>query len=59
MKDREWKESEVKLKRELEELFFKPIIVSIDDIDQFEEKEMKKTRPMKTLGVIGWIIIFQ
>ena len=27
MKDREWKESEVKLKRELEELFFKPIIV--------------------------------
>ena len=59
MKDREWKESEVKLKRELEELFLKPIIVSIDDIDQFEEKEMKKTRPMKTLGVIGWIIIFQ
>ena len=59
MKDREWKESEVKLKRESEELFFKPIIVSIDDIDQFEEKEMKKTRPMKTLGVIGWIIIFQ
>ena len=59
MKDREWKESEVKLKRESEELFFKPIIVSIDDIDQFEEKEMKKTQPMKTLGVIGWIIIFQ
>ena len=59
MKDREWKESEVKLKRESEELFLKPIIVSIDDIDQFEEKEMKKTQPMKTLGVIGWIIIFQ
>ena len=59
MKDREWKESEVKLKRESEELFFKPIIVSIDDIDQFEEKEMKKTRPMKALGVIGWILIFQ
>ena len=27
--------------------FFKPIIVSIDDMDRFEKKEMKKIRPIK------------
>ena len=29
------------MKREIEELFFKPIIVSIDDMNKFEEREMK------------------
>ena len=38
MKDRELKDREVKIKREIEELFLKPIIVSIDDIDKFEQK---------------------
>ena len=32
---------------ELEELFFKSIIVSIDDMDKLEQKEMKKIRPIK------------
>ena len=27
------------------ELFFKPIIVSVDDMDKFEENEMVKKRP--------------
>ena len=27
--------------------FFKPIIVSIDDMDRFEKKKMKKIRPVK------------
>ena len=35
-----------RIERETEELFFKPIIVSIDDTDKFEQKEMKK-RPVK------------
>ena len=30
---------------EIEELFFKPIDVSIDDMDKFQEKEMTKKRP--------------
>ena len=30
-----------------QELFIKEIIVSIADIDRFEEKEMKKIRPIK------------
>ena len=47
MKDRELKDREVKIKREIEQLFFKSIIVFIDDIDKFEEKEMKKIRPVK------------
>ena len=47
LKDIELKDIEVKIKREVNELFFKPIIVSIvsiDDMDRFEEKkkEMKK-----------------
>ena len=40
------KEREEEIKKETEELFLKPIIVSIDDMDKFEEKEMKKIRPM-------------
>ena len=48
LKDRELKDREVKIKREIDELFFKPIIVSIDDMDEFEQKEMKKTRSIKS-----------
>ena len=36
-----------KIKREIKEPFFKPIIVSIDDMDIFEHQEMKKIRPIK------------
>ena len=44
---------EVRIKREIEELFFKPAIVSVDDMDRFEKKkEMKKIKP-KTLAMIG------
>ena len=32
-------DGEVKVKRERERLLFKPIIVSIDDIDRFEKKK--------------------
>ena len=45
-KDRELKNREVKMKSEIKELFFKSIIVSIDDMEKFEEKEMKKIRPI-------------
>ena len=47
MKDRELRDREVKIKTEIEELFFKPIIVSIDDMNKFEQKEMKKIKPIK------------
>ena len=40
LKDRELKDKEMKTKREKEELFFKPIVVSIDDIDRLAQKEM-------------------
>ena len=42
LKDRDLKNREVKIKREIKELFCKPIIVSIDDVDKFEQKEMSK-----------------
>ena len=55
LKDREFKDREVKIKRETEELFFKPITVSINDMDKFEQKEMKKIRPIKTTWY-DWLI---
>ena len=48
LKDRKIKDREVKIKRQLEELFFKPIIVSIDDMDKSEQKVIKKI-----IGMIG------
>ena len=36
------------MKTEIEELVFKPIIGSIEDMDKIEEKEMKKMRPIKS-----------
>ena len=47
LNDRELKDREVKIKREIEELFFKSIMVSVDDLDKFEQKVMKKIRPIK------------
>ena len=41
------KDREEQIKREIAELFFKPIMVSKDDMDKFEEQEMKKIRPIK------------
>ena len=47
LKDRELKDGELKIKKEIEELFFKLMIVSLDDMDKFEQKEMKKIRSIK------------
>ena len=47
VKDIELKDREIKTKKEMEELFIKPIIASIEDVDRFEEEEMKKIRPIK------------
>ena len=55
LKDKELKDREVKIKKEIEELVFKPIIVSIDDMDKFEQKEMKKIKPIKNTWY-DWLI---
>ena len=55
LKDSELKDREVKIKREIEELFFKSIIVSVDDMDKFEQKEMKKIEPIKNTWY-DWLI---
>ena len=47
------KDREEKIKREIEELFYKPFIVSKDDMDKSEEQEMKKIRPIKKIGMIS------
>ena len=44
LRDRELKDRKEKNKREMGELFPKPILVSKDDMDIFEGQEMKKTR---------------
>ena len=38
LKDRKLKDTEEKTKTEIEELFYKPTIVSKDDMDKFEEQ---------------------
>ena len=53
LKDRKLKDREVKIKKETEELFSKPIIVSID---KFGQKEMKKIGPIKSTWY-DWLII--
>ena len=47
LKGRELKDREVKTKKEIKVLFFKPIIVSKDEMDKFEQKEMNRIRPIK------------
>ena len=38
LKDRELKDREEKIKEEIGELFYKPIIVSKNDLDKFDEQ---------------------
>ena len=56
LKDIELKDREVKLKKEKEELFIKPIMVSIDDMDRFEEEEIKKNKTNQKDLV--WLVIW-
>ena len=46
LKDMELKDREIEIKKEIEELLIKPIIVSIEAVDRFEKK-MKNIRPIK------------
>ena len=55
LKDSELKDRNVKIKRDKEELFFKLITVSIDDMDKFEQKEIKKIRPIRNTWY-DWLI---
>ena len=47
LKNKVLKDREEKIKRETEQLFYKPITVSKNDTDKFEEQEMKKIREIK------------
>ena len=44
LKNRELKDREETIKREIEGLLYKLIIMSKDDVDKFEEQEMKKNK---------------
>ena len=55
LKERELKDREEKIKREIEELFYMLITVSKDDLDKFKEQEMKKIRPIKR-NWFDWLI---
>ena len=48
LKDKESKIRKEKLERDIKGLFHKPLIVSKDDMDKFEEQIMKKIRPVIT-----------
>ena len=51
----ELKDRKSEIKREIEELFFKPIIMSIDDMGKLEEREIKKINPIKNTWY-DWLI---
>ena len=53
LKQRELKDRKPKIKREIEELFLKTIVLSTDDMDKFEQKEIKKIKLLKALDMIG------
>ena len=55
MKDSELKDRNVKIKGDKEELFFKLITVSVDDMDKFEQKEIKKIKPIRNTWY-DWLI---
>ena len=55
LKDKELKGREVKIKREMEELFLKPINMLTDGVDKFEQEEMKKKRSFKNTWY-DWLI---
>ena len=46
LKDRELKDRTEKIRKEIEKVFNEAIIVSKDDMDEFEEQEMKKIRQL-------------
>ena len=48
LKDGKLKDREVKIKRTIEKLFFKPIILPIDDMEKSEQKELNKIRAMRS-----------
>ena len=39
LKGKQLRDKEIKIKRETEQLFFKPIIVTIDNMDELEKKK--------------------
>ena len=53
--ERELKDKEVKIKREMEHIFFKTINLSIDDMEKFDQKDMDKKRPIKNTWYY-WLI---
>ena len=55
LNNRELKDRKVKIEREIEKLFLYPILVFIDDMDKFEQKEMNKISPIKNIWY-DWLI---
>ena len=49
------KERELKIKREIEKQFLKPILLSIDHMDKLEQKKKKKVKPVKNT-FYNWLI---
>ena len=53
--DRKLKSREIKIRREIKELFFKTINTSIDDMDKLEQKEMMKKRSLTKNTWRNWL----
>ena len=52
LKDAELKDREIRIKKEIQELFIKSIIFSVGDMDTFEEEKMERKTQLKKLAMI-------
>ena len=57
LKDGELKNRKENTEIEIEELFCKLIIMPKDDMDKFQEQEMKKIRPIRKNGMIKQTVV--
>ena len=58
LEDKELKGGKVKIKTEIEVLFFNPINVSINDMDRFEKKWRKQGQLKALLWLVEWLYLW-
>ena len=56
LRDRESKDAEIKIRKEIDKPFFKSVTVYIDDMNKSEEKKFLKRRPLDKNTWYNWLI---
>ena len=56
LRDKKLRERKIKIRKDIEGLFFNPINASIEDLDKFEENEVTKKRLFPKSTWYDWLI---